>query len=127
MESRRVAAACIHFDTGRLRRVIEIATREAGWGRKLPKGGGLGLAAHYSFVELRGRTCVEVRGRCDRARARHPTRRHRIRSRPWQVYPDRIRSQLEGAVIMGVSLGDAGRDYLQEWVVSSRTTSTPTR
>ena len=26
------------FDTGRLRRVIEIVTREAGWGRKLPKG-----------------------------------------------------------------------------------------
>jgi len=37
-------------DTGRLRNVIEIATREAGWGRKLPKGRGLGVAAHRSFL-----------------------------------------------------------------------------
>src|SRR5262249_30659986 len=37
-------------DTGRLRRVIETVTREADWGRKLPKGSGLGLAGHYSFV-----------------------------------------------------------------------------
>jgi isoquinoline 1-oxidoreductase beta subunit len=28
-------------DTGRLRRVIETSTREADWGRKLPKGSGL--------------------------------------------------------------------------------------
>jgi isoquinoline 1-oxidoreductase beta subunit len=37
-------------DTGRLRHVIELATREAGWGRKLPKGRALGLAAHRSFL-----------------------------------------------------------------------------
>src|SRR6185295_6064088 len=37
-------------DTGRLRRVVETVAREAGWGRKLPKGRGLGIAAHYSFV-----------------------------------------------------------------------------
>src|SRR4029453_19471592 len=36
-------------DTARLRRVIEVATREAGWGRKLTKGQGLGLAPHYRF------------------------------------------------------------------------------
>src|SRR5207244_648492 len=37
-------------DTGRLRSVIETAAREAGWGKSLPKGHGLGIAAHYSFV-----------------------------------------------------------------------------
>jgi isoquinoline 1-oxidoreductase beta subunit len=37
-------------DTGRLRRVVETAAREARWGRALPKGRGLGIAAHYSFV-----------------------------------------------------------------------------
>src|SRR4030095_1226533 len=37
-------------DTGRLRRVVETVAREAGWGKKLPKGQGLGIAAHYSFV-----------------------------------------------------------------------------
>jgi isoquinoline 1-oxidoreductase beta subunit len=38
------------FDTGRLRRVIEKAASKAGWGRKLPQGHGLGIAAHRSFV-----------------------------------------------------------------------------
>src|SRR5207245_4830021 len=37
-------------DTGRLRRVVETVAREAGWGKKLSKGHGLGIAAHYSFV-----------------------------------------------------------------------------
>jgi isoquinoline 1-oxidoreductase beta subunit len=38
------------FDTGRLRHVIELAAREARWGRTLPKGRGLGIAAHRSFL-----------------------------------------------------------------------------
>lgn len=38
------------IDTGRLRNVIEIAADKAGWGRKLPKGRGLGIAAHRSFL-----------------------------------------------------------------------------
>jgi isoquinoline 1-oxidoreductase beta subunit len=38
------------LDTGRLRGVIELAAKEAGWGKKLPKGRGLGIAAHRSFL-----------------------------------------------------------------------------
>ena len=30
--------------------MVEVAAREAGWGKTLPKGRGLGIAAHYSFV-----------------------------------------------------------------------------
>ncbi len=92
-------------DTGRLRRVIETVTREAGWGRKLPTGQGLGLAAHYSFVSYTAAVvAVEVGAdgkltipRVDIAFDCGP-----------QIYPDRIRSQLEGAVIMGVSLATYG-------------------
>jgi isoquinoline 1-oxidoreductase subunit beta len=92
-------------DTGRLRRVIETVTREAGWGRKLPKGQGLGLAAHYSFVSYTAAVvAVEVSSdgklaipRVDIAFDCGP-----------QIYPDRIRSQLEGSVIMGVSLATLG-------------------
>ena len=47
------------MDTGRLRRVVETVAREAGWGRTLPKGRGLGIAAHYSFVSYVA-TVVEV-------------------------------------------------------------------
>jgi isoquinoline 1-oxidoreductase beta subunit len=93
------------YDTGRLRRVIETATREAKWGRKLPKGRGLGLASHYSFVSYVA-AVVEVEigkqgelliPRVDIAFDCGPT-----------VYPDRVRSQLEGAVNMGVSLATSG-------------------
>ncbi len=38
------------LDTGRLRHVVELAANEAGWGRTLPKGRGLGIAAHRSFL-----------------------------------------------------------------------------
>jgi isoquinoline 1-oxidoreductase beta subunit len=37
------------FSTGRLRAVLERVAREIGWGRKLPPGRGLGLAAHFTF------------------------------------------------------------------------------
>ena len=38
------------IDTGRMRRVIERATEEAGWGRETGDRRGLGLAFHYSFL-----------------------------------------------------------------------------
>ena len=93
-------------DTGRLRRVIETVTREAGWGRKLPKGRGLGLAAHYSFVSYVA-TVVEVEVAAQMVRLVIPRVDIAFDCGP-QVYPDRIRSQLEGAVIMGVSLAMLG-------------------
>ena len=92
-------------DTGRLRRVIETVTREAGWSRKLPKGQGLGLAAHYSFVSYTA-AVVAVEVDAD-GRLTIPRVDIAFDCGP-QIYPDRIRSQLEGAVIMGVSLATYG-------------------
>ncbi len=37
------------FDTGRLRAVLQKVASEIGWGRSLPRGRGLGLAAHFTF------------------------------------------------------------------------------
>ena len=47
------------IDTGRMRHVIDIVATMAGWGRKLPKGRGLGIAMHRSFVTYVA-TVVEV-------------------------------------------------------------------
>ena len=47
------------IDTGRMRNVIDIVAKMAGWGRKLPKGRGLGIAMHRSFVTYVA-TVVEV-------------------------------------------------------------------
>ena len=37
------------FDTGRLAGVLGQAAEAIGWGRRLPKGEGLGLACHFTF------------------------------------------------------------------------------
>ena len=92
-------------DTGRLRRVAEIAAKEAGWGRTLPKGSGLGIAAHYSFVSYVAavvEVAVDAKGeltipRVDIAVDCGAT-----------VNPDRVRAQMEGACVMGVSAATLG-------------------
>ncbi|MDE2261782.1 MAG: xanthine dehydrogenase family protein molybdopterin-binding subunit [Gammaproteobacteria bacterium] len=93
------------LDTGRLRAVIERATSEAGWGRSMPKGQGLGLAATYSFMSYAA-AVIEVRvgsggeiviPRVDLAFDCGA-----------QVNPDRIRAQLEGACIMGLTVAMHG-------------------
>ena len=92
-------------DTARLRRVIEVATREARWGRKMPKGSGLGLAAHYSFVSYTA-AVVEVAVN-EKGEIEIPSVDVAFDCGP-QVNPERVRSQLEGAVIMGLSLALTG-------------------
>ncbi len=92
-------------NTGRLRRVVETAAREARWGRSMPKGRGLGIAAHYSFVTYVAavvEVAVDDKGgltipRVDVAVDCGAT-----------VNPDRVRSQMEGACIMGLSVAMLG-------------------
>ena len=92
-------------DTGRLRRVVETVAGEAGWGKRLPKGQGLGIAAHYSFVSYIAsvvHVAVDDKGaitipRVDMAVDCGAT-----------VNPDRVRAQMEGACVMGVGLATLG-------------------
>ena len=51
--------AAYPIDTGRLAHVVRKAADMAGWGRKLPRGRGLGIAAHRSFVSYVA-TVIEV-------------------------------------------------------------------
>jgi len=92
-------------DTGRLRRVVEVAAREAGWGRKLPKGRGLGIAAHYSFVSYIA-TVVEV-AVDDKGTLTIPRVDMAVDCGA-TVNPDRVRSQMEGACVMGVGIATLG-------------------
>ncbi|HSW19793.1 MAG TPA: molybdopterin cofactor-binding domain-containing protein [Ramlibacter sp.] len=93
------------IDTGRMRAVLEAAARGARWGRKLPKGHGLGLAFAYSFVAYAAtvvEVAVDAKGKVkvlsvDMALDCGP-----------QVNPERIRAQMEGAAVMGLSLAFTG-------------------
>jgi isoquinoline 1-oxidoreductase subunit beta len=93
------------FDTGRLRRVVEKAASEAGWGRNLPRGRGLGIAAHRSFVSY---TAVVVEAAVG-ANGQLAIPRVNIAFDCGAVInPDRVRAQLEGAVVWGISLATLG-------------------
>jgi isoquinoline 1-oxidoreductase beta subunit len=89
------------YDTGRLRKVIEAASKGIGWGRELPKGRGFGIAGHYSFVSYTAAAAeVEVGPKGE-------ITVHRVDIAidcGTQINPERVRSQLEGAVVMGMGL-----------------------
>ncbi|VVM61555.1 Isoquinoline 1-oxidoreductase subunit beta [Pseudomonas fluorescens] len=90
------------IDTGRMRAVLETAAKAAGWGRQLPKGRGLGLAVHYSFVTYVA-AVIEVEVMDDGTLVVHKAD-IAVDCGP-QINPERIRSQFEGACVMG--LGNA--------------------
>ena len=90
------------IDTARIRTVLETASKAAGWGRELPKGRGLGLAVHYSFVTYVA-AAIEVEVKDDGTVIVHKAD-IAVDCGP-QINPERIRSQFEGACVMG--LGNA--------------------
>ncbi len=92
-------------DTGRLRRVAEIAAKEAGWGKAMPKGSGLGIAAHYSFVTYVAavvQVTIDAKGELTIPRVDIAV------DCGANVNPDRVRAQMEGACVMGVSVATLG-------------------
>ena len=91
------------IDTGRLRNVVELVTEKAGWGKRdVPKGHGLGLAVHRSFVSYVAaviEAAVDEKGNVTVPRVDIAVDCGPI------VNPDRVRSQFEGAVVMGLGVG----------------------
>jgi isoquinoline 1-oxidoreductase beta subunit len=88
------------IDVGRLRRVIEKVTEMAGWDAARRSGRALGLAAHRSFL-----TYVAVVAAVTRdAQGLVQVQEAWVAADAGMVInPDRVRSQLEGAVIFGIS------------------------
>ncbi|MDH3613105.1 MAG: molybdopterin-dependent oxidoreductase [Gammaproteobacteria bacterium] len=89
------------IDTARIAAVVEKVADMAGWGRVLPQGHGLGIAVHRSFLSTVG-TVAEVSVNDDGKLVVHEL---------WTaidagtvINPDRVKSQMEGAGIFGMSL-----------------------
>jgi isoquinoline 1-oxidoreductase subunit beta len=93
------------IDTARLRRVVEVVADKGSWGRTVPKGHGLGIAVHRSFVSYIA-TIVEV-SIDDKGKLTVPRVDTAIDCGMF-VNPERIQSQIEGAAIMGLSLAKYG-------------------
>jgi isoquinoline 1-oxidoreductase beta subunit len=93
------------IDTARLRRAVELVAQKGEWGRSVPKGHGLGIAVHRSFVSYIA-TIVEV-AVDDKGKLTVPRVDTAIDCGTY-INPERILSQMEGAAIMGLSLAKYG-------------------
>jgi isoquinoline 1-oxidoreductase beta subunit len=88
-------------DTGRLRRVVELAADKSGWGKKK----NLGIAAHRSFVSYVAAVAqvdVDGQGNVRIPRVDIAVDAGRI------INPDRVRAQFEGAAVFGASIAMLG-------------------
>lgn len=100
--------------TKRLKNVVERAANMANWQEKRPKGTGLGIAVHRSFVSYVA-SVVEVKMQ-DNGTAKI--------TNIWTsvdcgvaVNPERIRSQMEGAAVFSISLAFYGELTAKDGVI----------
>jgi len=93
------------LDTSRLKNVLKIAAKNAGWDNELPKNHGLGLAVHYSFYSYVA-SVVEVSIENNKLKV------HQINTVVdcgTVVNTDTVKSQMEGSAIFGLSLAYYGK------------------
>ncbi|WKK64639.1 xanthine dehydrogenase family protein molybdopterin-binding subunit [Lutimonas zeaxanthinifaciens] len=88
------------LNTKRLKNVLSKAAENAGWGRKLPAGHGLGLAVHYSFYSYVA-SVIEVSVIKDKLKV-HDV--FTVVDCGTVVNKNTVKAQLEGAAIFGMSL-----------------------
>ncbi|MBR0859860.1 xanthine dehydrogenase family protein molybdopterin-binding subunit [Bradyrhizobium liaoningense] len=105
------------IDTARLRKVVELVAEKGQWGRQVPKGHGLGIAVHRSFVSYIA-TIVEV-AVDDKGKLTVPRVDTAIDCGTY-VNPERIASQIEGAAIMGLSLAKHGEITFKDGKVQQK-------
>ncbi|MGH6945575.1 MAG: molybdopterin cofactor-binding domain-containing protein, partial [Geminicoccaceae bacterium] len=89
------------IDTGRLRGVVELVAEKAGWGKQLPAREGLGIAVHRSFVTY---VATVVHVKVDDDGTVHVPEVHTAVDCGFCANPERVRSQIEGAAVMGMTL-----------------------
>ncbi|MEM8493614.1 MAG: molybdopterin cofactor-binding domain-containing protein, partial [Pseudomonadota bacterium] len=93
--------AAYPFETGRLKNVLNRATANAGWGRELPAGSGLGLAVHRSFLTYVA-TVVEV-AVSEKGELSIPGVWVAVDAGT-VVNKDTVRNQMQGASVFGLSV-----------------------
>lgn len=92
------------MDTAKLKHVLRKAAKNAGWGRDLPAGHGLGIALHYSFFTYVA-TVVEVSVIKNKLTV-HDV--FTVVDCGTVVNHNTVRAQLEGAAVFGMSLAFFG-------------------
>lgn len=88
------------IDTGRLSKTLNLAADAAGWGKDLPEGEGIGLAVHRSFVSY---IAAAAHVKMVDGKITIPEM-HIAIDCGFPANPERIRSQVEGSAVMGMTL-----------------------
>jgi isoquinoline 1-oxidoreductase beta subunit len=88
------------WNPGRLAEVLRVAAREAGWGRELPPGEGLGIAGHFTFG---GYVAWVAQVRVDRAGTLKVLRLTGAVDCGLAVNPNGVRAQMEGGACDALS------------------------
>jgi isoquinoline 1-oxidoreductase subunit beta len=98
--------AAFPLDTGRLRRVVEVAAEKSGWANRKPGNGrAWGFAAHRSFLTY---VAAVVEVEVDKAgRVRIPRVDMAVDCGS-VIHPDRVIAQFEGAAVFGASVAMLG-------------------
>jgi isoquinoline 1-oxidoreductase beta subunit len=86
--------------TARLKDVLNVAADGIGWGKELPEGEGIGLAVHRSFVTYVA-TAAHVKMVDGQVTV---PELHMAIDCGFAANPERIRSQMEGAAVMGMTI-----------------------
>ncbi|MEQ9638715.1 MAG: molybdopterin-dependent oxidoreductase [Alphaproteobacteria bacterium] len=89
------------IDTARLKNVVRLAADKAGWGKKLPKGEALGIAAHRSFVSYIA-SVVHVKIADDGSISVPEV--HTAIDCGFTITPERVAAQVEGSAVFGMTL-----------------------
>ncbi|MEA2558853.1 MAG: isoquinoline 1-oxidoreductase subunit beta [Acidobacteriota bacterium] len=95
-------------DTRRLRAVVERVAKESGWDEKkgkLPKGRGLGIAAHRSFLSY---VAIVIDVSLNEANELTINEVYAALDCGLMVNPDRVYAQMEGGILYGLSLALLG-------------------
>lgn len=88
------------IDTGRLAHVLNVAADAIGYGKALPEGEGIGLAVHRSFVSY---VACAAHVKVNDGKITVPEM-HMAIDCGFAANPERIRSQIEGATVMGMTV-----------------------
>ena len=115
--ARTVDAGSEPIDTARLSAVVDKVAGMGLWGRTLPKGEGLGFAAHYSF---RSYVACVIHVAVDDKKAVTIKAVDYAVDCGLPVNPDGIEAQFEGGLVFGLSAALYGELTVKEGVVQER-------
>lgn len=102
------------IDTGRMRRVVERVTALSRWDERKKDGRALGLAAHKSFLSYVATVVSVVK---DAGGKLHVDEAWVVVDAGTVINPDRVRSQMEGSVIFGMSIALHGEISMKDGAV----------